>query len=68
MPHPRWHVPKGVLTPKGDRDFASEVDFTIERKVRAFLRSRTPAIAFVGEEENAKPNDVAECGLLTPSM
>jgi len=58
--------PPGVLTPKGDRDYASEVDFTIERTVRAFLRARTPAIAFVGEEENAKPDDVAEWWTLDP--
>jgi myo-inositol-1(or 4)-monophosphatase len=42
----------GVLTPKGDRDYASEVDYTIERTVRAFLAERTPRISFVGEEEN----------------
>ena len=51
--------PPGELTPKGDRDYASEVDFTIERTVRTFLQSRTPSIAFVGEEENAKPDDVS---------
>ena len=61
----RTHPP-GVLTPKGDRDYASEVDFTIERTVRAFLRSRTPSIVFVSEEENAKPDDVAEWWTLDP--
>jgi myo-inositol-1(or 4)-monophosphatase len=43
--------PPGVLTPKGDRDYASEVDFAVERKVRDFLRERTPLIGFLGEEE-----------------
>ena len=37
--------PPGVLTPKGDRDYASEVDFTIERLVRDFLAERTPTIS-----------------------
>ncbi|WP_329104872.1 inositol monophosphatase [Micromonospora sp. NBC_01699] len=41
----------GVLTGKGDRDMASEVDFAIERKLRAFLADRTPQIGFLGEEE-----------------
>ena len=58
--------PPGELTPKGDRDYASEVDFTIERTVRTFLQSRTPSIAFVGEEENAKPDDASEWWTLDP--
>lgn len=58
--------PPGVLTPKGDRDYASEVDFTIERTVRDFLRSRTPGIAFVGEEENAAPDNANEWWTLDP--
>ena len=41
----------GVLTGKGDRDMASEVDFAIERKLRAFLAARTPQVGFLGEEE-----------------
>lgn len=43
----------GVLTAKGDRDMASEVDFAVERAVREFLRERTPQIGFLGEEEGA---------------
>ncbi|MFD6712740.1 inositol monophosphatase family protein [Micromonospora chalcea] len=41
----------GVLTLKGDRDVASELDFAIERDVRAFLAAETPGIGFLGEEE-----------------
>lgn len=41
----------GVLTSKGDRDFASEVDLTAEREIRAFLADQTPDIGFLGEEE-----------------
>jgi myo-inositol-1(or 4)-monophosphatase len=39
----------GVLTAKGDRDMASEVDFAIEEKVRGFLAERSPDIGFLGE-------------------
>lgn len=46
----RTDVP-GVLTPKGDRDMASEVDIAVERSVRALLRARTPEVGFLGEEE-----------------
>jgi myo-inositol-1(or 4)-monophosphatase len=43
----------GVLTAKGDRDMASEVDFAIEKQVRAFLAEQTPDIAFLGEENGS---------------
>ncbi|MEM9655864.1 MAG: inositol monophosphatase family protein [Actinomycetota bacterium] len=42
--------PPGDYTPKGDRDFATEVDFAIERTVRERLAKLTPDIGFVGEE------------------
>jgi myo-inositol-1(or 4)-monophosphatase len=41
----------GVLTPKGDRDIVSEVDLTIERRLREYLHQRTPDIGFLGEED-----------------
>ncbi|MEV5962886.1 inositol monophosphatase [Kribbella sp. NPDC051952] len=41
----------GELTSKGDRDMASEVDFAVEREVRAFLERATPEIGVLGEEE-----------------
>ncbi|WP_199513320.1 inositol monophosphatase family protein [Nucisporomicrobium flavum] len=40
----------GTLTAKGDRDMASEVDYAIEERVRAFLAEKTPDIGFLGEE------------------
>ncbi|MEU6020559.1 inositol monophosphatase family protein [Micromonospora sp. NPDC047134] len=43
--------PPGALTSKGDRDVASELDYAIERDVRAFLSTETPGIGFLGEEE-----------------
>jgi myo-inositol-1(or 4)-monophosphatase len=47
----------GVLTAKGDRDMASEVDYAIERRVRDFLAAKTPEIGFLGEEEGAQGPD-----------
>jgi myo-inositol-1(or 4)-monophosphatase len=41
----------GLLTAKGDRDMATEVDYEVERAIRDFLRDRTPDVAFLGEEE-----------------
>lgn len=41
----------GVLTAKGDRDMATEVDYEIEHRVRAFLHDATPYVGFIGEEE-----------------
>ncbi|MCI4064505.1 inositol monophosphatase family protein [Micromonospora sp. R77] len=45
------HQPPGTLTAKGDRDLASELDYTIERQTRAFLQAETPEIGFLGEED-----------------
>jgi myo-inositol-1(or 4)-monophosphatase len=50
----------GLLTAKGDRDMASEVDYAIERAIRGHLRTRTPDIAFLGEEEVSTGNTTAE--------
>lgn len=41
----------GVVTAKGDRDMATEVDYAVEHAVRDFLSRETPEIAFLGEEE-----------------
>jgi myo-inositol-1(or 4)-monophosphatase len=38
-------------TSKGDRDLTSDVDIVVEKFVRQFLRERTPALGFLGEEE-----------------
>jgi myo-inositol-1(or 4)-monophosphatase len=40
----------GLITAKGDRDMASEVDYAIERAIDSFLRERTPGVGFLGEE------------------
>ncbi|MEU7835857.1 inositol monophosphatase family protein [Nonomuraea sp. NPDC049129] len=41
----------GVVTAKGDRDMATEVDYAVEQAVREFLSRETPEIGFLGEEE-----------------
>lgn len=56
----RTRVP-GLLTNKGDRDMASEMDYAIERIIRDHLRNKTPDIAFLGEEEGVTAgNDSTE--------
>ncbi len=47
----RSHV--GSMIPKGDRDFATEVDVRIEETIRGALADAAPGIPFVGEEEGA---------------
>jgi myo-inositol-1(or 4)-monophosphatase len=46
-----------AVTKKGDRDFASDLDYAIEREIRAFLSEQTPKIGFLGEEEGANMVD-----------
>lgn len=41
----------GVITAKGDRDMATEVDYAVEHAVREFLSRETPEVGFLGEEE-----------------
>jgi myo-inositol-1(or 4)-monophosphatase len=41
----------GSVVGKGDRDYATEVDFRIEETVRAALHEIAPGIGFLGEEE-----------------
>lgn len=55
----RTRVP-GLLTAKGDRDMASEVDYAVERAVRDHLKQRTPDIAILGEEEGITGDTTGE--------
>ncbi|MED7927872.1 inositol monophosphatase family protein [Nonomuraea sp. LP-02] len=41
----------GIITAKGDRDMATEVDYAAEHAVREFLSRETSEIGFLGEEE-----------------
>ncbi len=43
--------PPGVVTTKGDRDPATEVDYAVERAVREFLGDHAPEVGFLGEED-----------------
>ncbi len=52
----RWHV--GSIIPKGDRDYATEVDVRIEETIRAELEEIAPGTSFLGEEEGG--TDIAE--------
>jgi myo-inositol-1(or 4)-monophosphatase len=58
--------PPGKVTAKGDRDMASELDFAVERAVRAFLEKKTPSIGFLGEEEGPTGSDVEPLWTLDP--
>lgn len=49
-----------VVTAKGDRDMASDLDFAIEQEVRGFLRECTPDISFLGEEEGRVSHGTGE--------
>ena len=48
------------LTFKGDRDYASELDFKIEQELKQFLLEAEPDIGFFGEEYGG---DSLESGL-----
>jgi myo-inositol-1(or 4)-monophosphatase len=56
----------GALTPKGDRDFASEVDLDVERALRSFLTAETPDIGFLGEEEGSTRSEAERQWILDP--
>jgi myo-inositol-1(or 4)-monophosphatase len=45
----RGHM--GALIPKGDRDYATDVDVRIEEAMRAALDGVLPGVSFLGEEE-----------------
>lgn len=54
----RWHVDSVI--PKGDRDYATEVDIRIEETIRAALEEATPGTSFLGEEEGGGDVSAAE--------
>ncbi len=43
-------TPPGAITAKGDRDYATEVDFAVEDHLRSLLAAATPDIPVIGEE------------------
>jgi myo-inositol-1(or 4)-monophosphatase len=44
----------GRLKPKGDRDYASQLDLDVEHRLRDHLGAATPGIGFFGEEEEGR--------------
>lgn len=50
----RGRLDFGSVVPKGDRDFATEVDLRIEEAIRAALEQAAPGIGFLGEEEGSR--------------
>ena len=55
-----------TLTGKGDRDYASDVDFAIEREIRTFLAQTTPDVGFLGEEESGDIDTSGQFWALDP--
>jgi myo-inositol-1(or 4)-monophosphatase len=41
----------GALIPKGDRDFATDVDLHVESRIKSSLAEAAPEVPFLGEEE-----------------
>ena len=60
----RSHV--GALVAKGDRDFATAVDFQVEDAVKTALRAIAPEIPFLGEEYGGEAIDGRAIWVLDP--
>jgi myo-inositol-1(or 4)-monophosphatase len=56
----------GSVVPKGDRDYATEVDFRIEETIRAALDGAAPGVGFLGEEEGGRDGADATMWVLDP--
>ena len=56
----------GSVVAKGDRDYATEVDFRIEETIRTRLRDVAPEIGFLGEEEGEVGGLGGEMWVLDP--
>jgi len=62
----RGRLDVGGVVPKGDRDYATEVDLRIEEAVRAELETAAPGIGFLGEEEGERRGSDAALWVLDP--
>jgi myo-inositol-1(or 4)-monophosphatase len=56
----------GHLSPKGDRDYSSEVDLKVEQDVRSFLADATPHIGLLGEEQGRTTPETNPSWVLDP--
>jgi myo-inositol-1(or 4)-monophosphatase len=62
----RGRLEVGSVVPKGDRDFATEVDIRIEETIRTALEEAAPGVAFLGEEEGGHDGTGAAMWVLDP--
>ncbi len=62
----RGHSHVGALIEKGDRDYATTLDFAIERAVKETLSADAPGIPFLGEEEGGADLDEDTLWVLDP--
>ena len=56
----------GLVIPKGDRDYATEVDLRIEEAIRTALEQAAPGVAFLGEEEGPRDGTGEAMWVLDP--
>ncbi len=62
----RGRLDIGTVVGKGDRDYATEVDFRIEEAIRAALAAAAPGIGFLGEEEGERDGTESAMWVLDP--
>jgi myo-inositol-1(or 4)-monophosphatase len=62
----RGRLEIGSVVAKGDRDFATEVDFRIEEAIRSELEKVAPGVSFLGEEEGERDADGTAMWVLDP--
>lgn len=62
----RGRVDVGSVVPKGDRDYATQVDLQIEETIRKALEEAAPGVAFLGEEEGKRDATAAAMWVLDP--
>lgn len=62
--HGRTHL--GSLIEKGERDYATAVDFEIETTIKRALAEATPEIPFLGEEQGGAGVEAARLWVLDP--
>ena len=56
----------GTVVPKGDRDYATEVDLRIEETIRVALQKAAPDVGFLGEEEGERDGSGQAVWVLDP--
>ena len=62
----RGRLDVGSLIPKGDRDYATDVDLRIEETIRSALEEAAPGVGFLGEEEGARDGQGGTMWVLDP--